>query len=47
MNSEVFKTGLDQKVAGAIHLEEGQDKDMNIEVGQGIIPIIGVITEKI
>ena len=37
MNSEVFKTGLDQAVAGAIHLEEDQGMDMNIKVGQGMI----------
>ena len=30
MNSEVFKTGLDQTVAEAIHLEEGQGMDKNI-----------------
>ena len=32
MNSEVFRTGLDQTVAGAIHLEEGQGMDTIIEV---------------
>ena len=47
MNSEVFKIGLDQTVAGAIHLEEGQGVDKNIEVGQGMIQIIGVIIETI
>ena len=47
MSSEVFKTGLDQTVAGVIHLEEGQGIDTNIEVGQGMIQIIGEITETI
>ena len=32
-NSEVFKTGLGQTVAGVIHLEEGQGMDKNIKVG--------------
>ena len=47
MNRIVFKTGLDQTVAGAIHLEEGQGMDMNTKVGQGMTQIIGQITEKI
>ena len=47
MNSEVFKTDLGQIIAGAIHLEEGQGMDKIIEVGQGMIWIIGVITETI
>ena len=37
MNSEVFKTGLGQTVAGAIHLEEGQGMDKIIEVIHGMI----------
>ena len=36
MNRELFKTGLDQTVAGAVHLEEGQGMDKNIEVCQGM-----------
>ena len=36
MNSEVFKIGLDQTVARAIPLEEGQGMDKNIVVGQGM-----------
>ena len=47
MNSKVFKTGLGQTIAGAIHLEEGQGMDNIIELGQGMIQIIGVITETI
>ena len=47
MNSEVFKTGLGQTIAEAIHLDEGQGMDKIIEVGQGMILIIGVITETI
>ena len=47
MNSKGIKTGLDQTVAEATHLEEGQGMDMNIKVGQGMIQIIGVITETI
>ena len=39
MNEEVLKTGLDQTVAGAIHLEEGQGMDKNIKVGQGMTQI--------
>ena len=46
-NREVFQTGLDQTVTGAIHLEEGQGMDKNIEVGQGMTQIIGEITETI
>ena len=46
-NREVFKTGLDQTVAGAILLEEGQGMDRNIEVCQGMTQIIGEITETI
>ena len=46
-NSEVSKTGLGQIITGAIHLEEGQGMDRIIEVGQGMIQIIGVITETI
>ena len=37
MNSEVFKTGLGQIIAGAIHLVGGQGMDKIIEVGQGMI----------
>ena len=37
INSEVFKTGLGQTVAGTIHLEEDQGMDKIIEVDQGII----------
>ena len=29
-------TGLDQTVAGAINLEEGQGMDKNIKVGKGM-----------
>ena len=39
------KTDLGQIKAGAIHLEEGQDMDKIIEVGQGMIQIIQVIIE--
>ena len=42
-----FKTGLDQAVTGAIHLQEGQGMDKYIEVGQGMTQIIGKITETI
>ena len=37
MNSEVFRTGLGQTVAGSIHLEEDQGMDKIIEVCQGMI----------
>ena len=47
MNSKVFKTGLGQTIAGGIHLGEGQGMTMIIEVGQGMIQIIGAITETI
>ena len=47
MNREVFKTGLDQTVAGTIHLEESQGMDKNIEVGQGMTRITGEITETV
>ena len=46
-NSKVFQTDLGQIIAGAIHLEEGQHMDKIIEVGQGLIQIIEVITETI
>ena len=46
-NSEAFKTGLGQTIAGTIHLGEGQGMDKIIKVGQGTIQIIGVITETI
>ena len=46
-NSEVFKTGSGQTIAEAIDLEEGQGMGTNIKVGQGMIQIIGVITETI
>ena len=45
MNTEVFKTGLDQ--TGAIHLEEGQSMDKNVEVGQDMTQITGEMTETI
>ena len=45
MNSEDFRTGIGQTIKGAIHLEEGQGMDKIIEVVQGMIQIIGVITE--
>ena len=37
MNSEVFKTGLGETVAGVIHLQEGQCMDKVIKVDQGMI----------
>ena len=46
-NSEAFRTGLGQTIAGAIHLEEGQGMDMITEIGQSMIQITGVITETI
>ena len=46
-NSEYFRTGLGQIITGAIHLEEGPGMDKIIEVGQGMIQIIAVITETI
>ena len=46
-NSVVFKTSLGQTVAGVKHLEEGKGMDKIIKVGQGLIQIIGVITETI
>ena len=36
MNREDFRTGIDQTITGAIHLEEGQGMDKIIEVGQGM-----------
>ena len=33
MNSKVFRTGLGQTVAGAIHLEKAQGMDKIIKVG--------------
>ena len=47
MNSEPFQKGLGQTVVGMIHLEEGQGMDQIIEVAQGMIQIIVVITETI
>ena len=47
MNSNYFRTGLGQTITGTIHLEEGPGMDKIIEVGQGMIQIIGVITETI
>ena len=47
MIREVFKIGLDQAVAGVIHLEEGQCMDKSIEVGQGMTQIIEEIIETI
>ena len=41
MNREDVKTGLGQ----TIHTEEDQGMDKIIEVGQDMIPIIGVVTE--
>ena len=36
-NSAVFRTSLDQTVAGAIYLEEGQGMDKIIKLDQGMI----------
>ena len=47
MNREDFRTGLCQTITGAIHLEEGQGMDKVIEVGQGMIQSLEVITETI
>ena len=47
MNSKVLRTGLGQTIAGAIHLKEGPGMYNIIKVGQGMIQIIGVITETI
>ena len=47
MNSKVFRTGLGQTIAWAIHLEQGQGMDKIINIGQGMIQIIGVIKETI
>ena len=47
MNREDFRTGLGQTTTGTIHIEEDQDMDKIIEVGQDMILIIGVITETI
>ena len=43
---EVFKIGLVQTVAGAIHLEEGQGMDKNIKVGQHTTQIIGKLQKQ-
>ena len=47
MNSEDFRTGLDQIITRAVHLEEDQGMDKSIKVGQDIIQIIVVIAETI
>ena len=44
---EDFKIGLDQIVAGVIHLEECQGIDKSIEVGQGMTQIIEEIIKTI
>ena len=44
-NREDFRTYLGEIIIGTIHLEEGQGMDKSIEVGQGSIQIIEVITE--
>ena len=46
-NSENFRIGLGQTITEAIHLEEDKGMDKIIKVGQGMIPIIWVITETI
>ena len=45
-NSMVFMIGLGETIAGVIHLEEGQGIGKIVNVGQGMIQIIGVITER-
>ena len=37
MNREDFRIGLGQTTTGTIHIEEDQDIDKIIEVGQGMI----------
>ena len=42
-----FQDSLGQTITEAIHIEEGQGMDKNIEVGQDMIQIIEVIMETI